>query len=84
MEIIDCLVRISKLVLMCFQCIPSLKFLVEGFVKFRQILSLVSQITTMNSCCWQALTFVKQKIRRAVKHEHTSVGPHIADRTVCR
>jgi len=39
MEIIDCLVRISKLVLMCFQCIPSLKFRVEGFVKFRQILS---------------------------------------------
>jgi hypothetical protein len=67
---------------MCFQCIPSLKFRVEACVKFRQILS--SGIIDHHDVLLESfLAFVKQNIRKAVKHEHTYVGPHIADRTVC-
>jgi len=69
---------------MYFQCISSVKFRVEAFVKFRQILcSAITDHRDEQVLLASFLAFVKQNIRKPVKHEHTYVGPHIADRTVC-
>jgi hypothetical protein len=73
-----------KIICICFERRPRLKFRVQAIVKFRQIFC--ADITGHHDkqvLLASFLGFVKQNIRKAVKHDTHLWGPHIVDRPVC-